>query len=211
MAIPLLDAGLLVAAPPTLLRHGLLLTLREAWPTCPVHFIADLAQLPQLLRSHGYALLIVDGTALAAKLLPTMLHQVRSLRPWLPMLVFTGRRMPTLPIALAPAAIPRWLSHHATPAEVAGAVTELLAAAPTLAWPDAPRSLTRPVQAGFSPRELEVLTLVAADFCNEQIADQLCLSVRTVESHRRALLHKAGVRTPVGLVMRALREGWISN
>ncbi|MDJ0364346.1 response regulator transcription factor [Hymenobacter sp. H14-R3] len=209
MATLLLDAGLLVAAPPTLLRHGLLLTLREAWPTCPIHFVADLAQLPRLLHSQAYALLIMDGTALAAKVLPTILSQVRSLRPWLPTLVLTGRRPPVLPVALLPAAAHRLLSHHATPAEVAGAVTELLATAPTLALPQAPCSPHRPYHAGFSPRELEVLALVAADLCNEQIADQLCLSVRTVESHRRALLHKAGVRTPVGLVMRALREGWV--
>ncbi|GAB3635306.1 hypothetical protein GCM10027422_08960 [Hymenobacter arcticus] len=209
MATLLLDAGLLVAAPPTLLRHGLLLTLREAWPTCPIHFVADPTQLPRLLRNQGYALLILDSTALAAKLLPTILHQVRCLRPWLPTLVLTGRRVPVLSVALTPAAVPRLLSHHATPAEVASAVKELLANAPTLALPEAPRSPARPAHAGFSPRELEVLALVAADLCNEQIANQLCLSVRTVESHRRALLYKAGVRTPVGLVMRALREGWV--
>jgi DNA-binding NarL/FixJ family response regulator len=62
----------------------------------------------------------------------------------------------------------------------------------------------------FSPRELEVLRLVVADHCNEEIADHLCLSVRTVESHRRTLLQKAGTRTLVGLAARAVREGWVA-
>lgn len=62
----------------------------------------------------------------------------------------------------------------------------------------------------FSPRELEVLRLVVGDYRNEQIADQLCLRVRTVESHRRTLLHKAGTRTLVGLAARAVREGWVA-
>jgi DNA-binding NarL/FixJ family response regulator len=56
---------------------------------------------------------------------------------------------------------------------------------------------------------LQVLSLVVADHCNAEIADKLCLSVRTVESHRRTLLQKAGTKTLVGLAARAVREGWV--
>ena len=42
-----------------------------------------------------------------------------------------------------------------------------------------------------------MLRLVVADHCNQEIANSLCLSTRTVESHRRTLLHKAGTRTLV--------------
>jgi DNA-binding NarL/FixJ family response regulator len=62
----------------------------------------------------------------------------------------------------------------------------------------------------FSPRELEVLRLVVDDRCNREIADSLYLSVRTIESHRRALLQKSGTRTLVGLVAWALREGMVA-
>jgi DNA-binding NarL/FixJ family response regulator len=34
--------------------------------------------------------------------------------------------------------------------------------------------------------------------------------VRTVESHRRALLQKTGAKTLVGLVVQAVREGWVA-
>jgi DNA-binding NarL/FixJ family response regulator len=57
---------------------------------------------------------------------------------------------------------------------------------------------------------LDVLRLVVADCCNQEIADRLFLSVRTVESHRRALLQKAGAKTLVGLVVQAMREGWVA-
>ena len=85
-------------------------------------------------------------------------------------------------------------------------------------WLDAPVAGPRPVRPSyahgwarlFSPRELEVLRLVVADQCNREIADHLCLSPRTVESHRRTLLHKAGTRTLVGLAARAVREGWVA-
>ena len=62
----------------------------------------------------------------------------------------------------------------------------------------------------FSRRELQVLRLVMDDHCNEEIANHLCLSVRTVESHRRTLLQKAGTRTLVGLATRAMRAGWVA-
>jgi DNA-binding NarL/FixJ family response regulator len=196
---------LLVAAPPTLLRQGLLLTLGELWPECPPTFATDPTQLLASLRSHAYRLLIVDSATFARALLPELLLQVYRLRSNLPLLLLTGRRPPVLTLATTTAPL-RLLPYHATPAEVSRAAAELLEAAP-LATADPRPPVVPPV--GFSPRELEVLALVVADYCNKQIADSLSLSVRTVESHRRALLQKAGVRTPVGLTVRALREGWV--
>ena len=43
---------------------------------------------------------------------------------------------------------------------------------------------------GLSPRELEVLKLVALGYTNPQIGDELHLSIRTVEAHRSHLQHK---------------------
>ena len=43
---------------------------------------------------------------------------------------------------------------------------------------------------GLSPRELEVLKLVALGYTNTQIGDELHLSIRTVEAHRSHLQHK---------------------
>ena len=202
---------LLVAAPPTLLRQGLLLTLRETWPASHVSVTTDAAQLPTLLQQQPCALLIVDDSALPASVLPAILGQVRKLRPSLPLLVLIGRRAPVLPLAAPGASALRLLPRHATPSEVAQVAAELLASGPVAPLPLAASPPPRLPHVGFSCRELEVLALVMADLCNEQIAERLCLSVRTVESHRRALLHKAGVRTPIGLVVRALHEGWVSG
>jgi DNA-binding NarL/FixJ family response regulator len=47
--------------------------------------------------------------------------------------------------------------------------------------------------AGLSPRELEVVRLVADGLANKAIAAELHLSVRTVESHVRHVLAKAGL------------------
>jgi two-component system response regulator NreC len=61
---------------------------------------------------------------------------------------------------------------------------------------------------GFlSRREREVLELVARGYTNQQVADRLSLSVKTVETHRARLVEKLGLRTRADLVRFALETG----
>lgn len=58
-------------------------------------------------------------------------------------------------------------------------------------------------------REKEVLTLLAKDYTNQQIADELFLSIRTVENHRLNLFRKLDVKTPLGLLRAAIATGLV--
>jgi len=61
----------------------------------------------------------------------------------------------------------------------------------------------------LTPRELEIVKLIAEAHTNKQIADILKLSEKTVESHRGNLLAKLGMRDRVELVRYAIRRGLI--
>ena len=61
----------------------------------------------------------------------------------------------------------------------------------------------------LTPRELEVVKLIAEAFTNRQIAEILNLSEKTVESHRSNLLAKLGMRDRVELVRYAIRRGLV--
>jgi DNA-binding NarL/FixJ family response regulator len=61
----------------------------------------------------------------------------------------------------------------------------------------------------LSPREHEVLRLVALGQANKEISELLGLSIRTVETHRAALLHKLGLKSVADLVRYAIRNGLI--
>ena len=61
----------------------------------------------------------------------------------------------------------------------------------------------------LSKRELEVLTYIAEEKGNKEIADLLFISVRTVDAHRRHLLEKLQVKNTAGLVKSAIRMGLI--
>lgn len=53
----------------------------------------------------------------------------------------------------------------------------------------------------LSERELDVLRLICCEKTTKEIADELCLSARTVEGHRKNLIGKTGVRSVAGLVV----------
>jgi len=59
----------------------------------------------------------------------------------------------------------------------------------------------------LSPREREVLQLVAEGRLNKQIAVLLGIAERTVEAHRASIMRKLGLTDPAGLVRYAVRKG----
>lgn len=60
-------------------------------------------------------------------------------------------------------------------------------------------------------REREILQLVATGLTNQQIADKLFTSRRTVESHRQHLLEKTGVKNTPALVKYAMEQGLLQQ
>jgi len=68
---------------------------------------------------------------------------------------------------------------------------------------DEPESLTE--------RELEVLRLVATGASNQQIAQELFISVNTVKVHLRNIFTKLGVQSRTEATLYAIKEGWIEG
>lgn len=63
---------------------------------------------------------------------------------------------------------------------------------------------------GLTEREREVLTHIAEDETNREIAQQLHISVKTVERHRENIMSKLNLHTRTELVKYAIRKGLIS-
>ena len=61
------------------------------------------------------------------------------------------------------------------------------------------------------PREEQVLRLVAWGHSNKEIAEQLSLSVRTVESHKANAMQKLGLHHRIDVVRFALLTGWLDD
>jgi DNA-binding NarL/FixJ family response regulator len=62
----------------------------------------------------------------------------------------------------------------------------------------------------LTPREVEILKLIAEGHTSKEIASMLVVSIKTVESHRANILGKLGMRDGVDLTRYAIRRGLIA-
>jgi two-component system, NarL family, response regulator LiaR len=62
----------------------------------------------------------------------------------------------------------------------------------------------------LSDREIEVLRLATRGLSNQEIADELFLSLRTVQAHLGHIFNKLQVSSRTEAVVRALKEGWVT-
>jgi len=64
---------------------------------------------------------------------------------------------------------------------------------------------------GLSSREVEVLQLIAEGQANKQVADELGISIKTVEKHRQRLMEKLDIHDTAGLTRYAISAGIVEN
>ncbi len=72
------------------------------------------------------------------------------------------------------------------------------------------KTLTKKPTDMLSDREIEVLKLATRGLSNQEIADELCLSLRTVQAHLGHIFNKLQVSSRTEAVVRALKEGWVT-
>ncbi len=70
---------------------------------------------------------------------------------------------------------------------------------------------TSPEPIHITEREKEVLEMIVKEYTNQEIAEKLYISPRTVDAHRRNLLQKTGARNTAGLVRYAFEHGLVSK
>ena len=77
-------------------------------------------------------------------------------------------------------------------------------------WMSAGQAPAEPLKPRPSPREMDVLRLVARGMTNKAIAAQLKISERTVQGHIASLFSKLGVNSRTEAVVRSAQLGWVS-
>jgi two-component system response regulator NreC len=63
----------------------------------------------------------------------------------------------------------------------------------------------------LSPREVEVLRLIAWGYLNKEIAARLKISTKTVETHKANAMQKMGMKSRIDIVRYALLQGWLQE
>ena len=102
-----------------------------------------------------------------------------------------------------------YLSKMATIDQILGAVRTV--AAGGSAFPPAARQAASDALRVPTPREMDILELVAEGLSNAEIAERLSLKVKTVESQLRRLFDRYDVTSRTALVRLAARQGWSAD
>jgi len=137
--------------------------------------------------------------------------------PQIKVLILSAHPNTELVLRCAQAGACGYIGKHASPDEFARAVETVHAGQPFFS-PDVARlalsHLVRnnghePNPAELTPREREVLGHIAEGLSNKEIACQLNISTRTVETHREHLMRKLDIHSVAGLTRFALAKGLI--
>lgn len=169
---------------------------------------ADVAGALALLAAEPADLLLLD-LSLGEDFGLTALPRLKAACPGLRVLVLTSLAEDLYAERALKAGADGFVSKSALSATLLAAVDQVLAGRVYVS-PAVGDALLRRLTAGpgarpeLSPREIEVLRLVAAGRTTREIADALNRSVKTVETHKQALKTKLGADSPAQLVRLAV-------
>jgi two-component system response regulator NreC len=195
-------------------RAGLRLLLERHGDLSIVAESGTVADTERAVAGHRPRVLVLDvdmpdGSSLTA------IERLRASSPQTTIVVLTMHTDPELAREALHAGATGFVLKEAAEAELGGEIDAIRLAAvgrtylaPELGARLAAAGSGREVRPdGLSGRELEVLRLIALGYTNGEIASQLFLSVRTVESHRARIQQKTGRGSRAQLVAYARERG----
>ena len=189
-------------------------SLLISWGYTTVDVLTADSDLLKMIRSYNPALMLVDitmndidGIALSA--------EVKKVYPAIKILIISMHARRIFIKKALQAGVDGYIIKNASDEELRSAVTglleggrffssqikEVLVNDPSPATPVNEVTLTR--------REKDILRLIAEGYSTKEIADRLFLSINTVETHRKNMLFKSGLRNMAHLIKWALENGQI--
>ncbi|HKC16268.1 MAG TPA: response regulator transcription factor [Steroidobacteraceae bacterium] len=145
-----------------------------------------------------------------------VLRQVRSTHPDTRVLVLSGFPERQYAVNVLRAGASGFLSKESAPEELLKAVRAVLggrryvsSALAELLVSDLDGDAQRPLHARLSEREFQILCKLAAGRAVSEIADELCISVKTVSTYRSRVLQKMSLKTNADLTAYALHNSLI--
>jgi len=197
----------------TIVREGLKQILEDS-PTITVAGEASTGQEALTrIRGEHYDVVLLD-ISLEDRSGLDILKQIKSYWPTLPVLILTMHREDEYAIRSLRAGAAGYLTKKSAPTELVAAIEKVASGgkyvsaslAERLAFAVEPGRSGAPHES-LTDREFQVFSLIVAGNRITDIAEQLCLSVKTVSSHRSRILEKMRMRTVTELIRYAVENG----
>lgn len=211
---------ILLADDHDVVRHGLrhLLEQQEGWTVCgEASGGREAVEMARSLRPDVAVLDVAmpDLNGLEAT------RQIRKANPRTEVLVFTMHESEQMVREVLAAGAKGYLLKSDAARSIVAAVDALASRRPYFNWKVSETILEGFLRAAASdgqaeaiepltPREREIAQMLAEGRSNKEVANRLDISVKTVETHRSALMRKIGARTVVDIVRYAVRNNLTS-
>jgi two-component system invasion response regulator UvrY len=193
-------------------RQGLKQILAEEFPSATFGEAQNASEALDLVNRHLWNIVILD-ISLPGKSGLELLKELKQKKATLPVLVLTMLTEEQLAVRVLKAGADGYLKKDNAPDELVRAIKIVLAGGkyvnPTLAQAltfDLAVDTGRPLHASLSDREYHVLCMIASGKTAREIAGDLCLSVKTINTFRGRILKKLDKRTNVELTRYAIEN-----
>jgi two-component system response regulator NreC len=195
-------------------RNGIKMVL-EAEPDIEVVAEAgDAEAAARYVLGHKPSVLVLDLTMPGPSSLETI-PQLRETSPDTAVVVLTMQDEPAFARRALQAGAKGYVVKHSAASELVGAIRQVIAGDTYINPSLGARLAAEPEAEGapdeLTPREIEVLGLLALGYMNPEIAERLVLSVRTVETHRANIQRKTGLSTRAELIAYALEHNLVER
>ncbi|MBN1840740.1 MAG: response regulator transcription factor [Deltaproteobacteria bacterium] len=145
-----------------------------------------------------------------------ILKQLRTQRPGLPVLILTMHSEEQYAVRALRAGASGYLTKESLPDELITAVRKVsrggryvsASLAEKLAF-DLERDAEKPLHEKLSDREYEVMRMIASGKTLKEIAEELCLSIKTISTHRSRILKKMKMRNNAELMHYVIKHGLV--
>lgn len=205
----------LLADDHAMVRSGLRRIIADAYPDAIVGEVGSCTELRKQIRDENWSVLVLD-IALEDRNSLDLVPELREFRPHMPVVVLSMYGERQFIVRAMRAGVSAYLTKDRAPEELLQAIRSVLQGKRYLSEGVAAELADHVALAGsealhelLSPREYEVLLLLAAARSVSEIAAQLNLSVKTVSTYRSRILEKMGMSSNAQLMRYAMRHGLV--
>ncbi len=206
---------ILLADDHAIVRSGLRRIVADAFPDATIGEVSDCRELRDKVGEMSWSVLVLD-IALGDRNSLELVPELKELQPRMPIIILTMYSERQFVIRALRAGVSAYLTKEQAPEELLQAIRSVLQGKRYLSQTMALKVADHVALAGsgsedphelLSPREYEVLLLLASARSVSEIAAQLSLSVKTVSTYRTRILEKMGMSSNAQLMRYALQHG----
>jgi two-component system invasion response regulator UvrY len=196
-------------------RKGLLQILAEEPDITKAVEAETAAEMLRLVGEEQWDIVVLDITLPDRSGLEA-LKDVKAMRPALPVLILSMHPEDQYALRVLKAGASGYMSKDSASEELVNAVKKVVGGgryvSPSMAEKLAAvigRDYEKPAHEGLSDREFQVMCMLASGRRLKEVAEELCLSVKTVSTYRARILDKMGMESNAELTYYAVKNGLI--